>query len=214
MGRPTMVARLIAVAIGAIYSGALLLSGVSLAPPIAKALSFLPLLVAAVLWLWDAWLWRVPILHAALHRPRIDGLWRVTYTPTANSRIPEGGSRGPIPGYVVIRQTFWSISICSFTAQSASDSKAFFWERQNGETESLTYTYENRPRESEIDRSIRHFGTTCLRPTTRIPRFLHGMYFTDRYTKGDIDAELLDRRTGFGSFAEADAFAIERARVR
>ncbi|WP_456080961.1 Cap15 family cyclic dinucleotide receptor domain-containing protein [Microterricola pindariensis] len=164
----------------------------------------LPLLAAVLLWLWDAWLWRLPGLQSAAHRPRLDGLWRVTYHPTADSHIPEGGSRGPITGYFVIRQSFWFVTVRSYTKQSTSDSRSFYWDlRPGNDVSTLTFTYENSPKESETHRSMRHFGTSQLDPTSLQPKEIVGRYFTDRYTKGDLSAELISRTTGHASFESA-----------
>ncbi len=93
-------------------------------------------------------------------RTRIDGLWRVELVPTDESHIPAGGNRGPIPGFLVISQSYWSVYVRQFTVESASRSRAFFWEHPDGaEAETLTFVYENVPQQQYQHRSQRHLGT-------------------------------------------------------
>jgi hypothetical protein len=205
VARPTALVRLVVLACTGVYTVLLLVSGAELTTVASRIVALLPFISGAAVLLWDAWLWRIPGLHQLTHRPSIRGLWRVTLTPTAESQIPPGGNRGPIVAYFVIRQTFWSLSVRSLTKESTSDSQAFFWNlRQNTDVSTLTYTFENTPKMSESSRSPRSLGTSRLDPTSMSPTEMVGDYFTDRYTKGDITAELVDRSRGHASFAAAD----------
>jgi hypothetical protein len=165
---------------------------------------WLPLAAAILLALWDLVLWRLPLIQDLTHRPRIDGLWTVTVQPTKDSLIPDGGNRGPISGYVVISQTFWSVYVRQLTAESKSSSRAFFWEdRGDADVEPLRFLFENEPDLQLENRSRRHRGSCAFNPASLTPQQMSGVYFTDRYTKGTMALRLIDRTKGYDSFAEA-----------
>ena len=204
MARPTAVVRFTTIAVGAIYTVAIALSGVSLDTWLKKALAYLPLVAGLALAAWDIYLWRLPHVHRFLRRPRLDGTWVVTLHPTNESHIPEGGNRGPIPAYMVVKQTYWDLAVRQYTAESTSDLRAHFWVRAGGNShDMLVFTYENVPKHEVQHRSVRHYGTCQLDPTVRIPTEITGVYFTDRYTKGDMSLRLHDRSTGHASFEAA-----------
>lgn len=208
MQRPVAVVRLSLLGAGLVYSLLLYLSGVELDSWTKRLLAFLPALGAGLLTLWDVWLWHLPGVKNLVRRPRLDGLWQVTLIPTDDSHIPEGGNRGPIAAFLVINQSYWSIHLRQYTAESASRSRAFFWEQLNGaDTERLAFIYENDPKQSQQHRSMKHLGSCILDSTNRRPRTMSGVYFTDRYTKGDMEIQLIDRTKGHGCFDEAERHA-------
>lgn len=201
MSRPTTAVRTTAILVGAAYTAAIYLSGVHLDTGAKKVLAYVPLGASLLLAIWDVALWRVPIVHRFLSRPRLDGTWVATLMPTDESHIPEGGKRGPIPAYVIITQTYWGLGIRQYTEESKSDLKAHFWvpASSNG-PDTLVFTYENLPKQKVQHRSGRHYGTCQLDPTVRDPEEMTGYYFTDRYTKGDMTLRRFDRSTGHASF--------------
>jgi hypothetical protein len=202
--KPTTAVRYAILAVGIVYSSVLYVSGVHLDSWFKYGLALLPALGAIVLAIWDGWAWRQPTVGWLTHRPRIDGLWQVELTPTKESHIPPDGNRGPIPGFLVVKQSYWSIHLRQFTAESVSRSRAFFWEHSDGaEAETLTFVYENVPHEQHQHRSNRHLGTCSLDTASRTPKTITGVYFTDRYTKGDMRLTLVDRTTGYSSYEEA-----------
>ena len=208
MHRPTVIVRYTILAVGVVYSVLLFVASVHLDTWYKYVIAALPAVGSIALAIWDGWAWRQPWLTRLTHRPRLDGLWQVTLTPTAESHIPEGGNRGPIPGFLVVRQSYWSIHLRQFTAESASRSRTFFWELPDGaEAETLTFVYENVPQQQFEQRSNRHFGTCGLDIGSLRPRAISGAYFTDRYTKGDMHLTLIDRSKSYGSFDEAKSRA-------
>jgi len=203
--RPVVVVRLSILSAGLVYSLLLYLSGVELNSWTKRILTLLPAFGAGFLALWDVWLWRLPGVKNLVRRPRLDGLWQVTLTPTDDSHIPQGGNRGPIAAFLIISQSYWSIHVRQYTAESISRSRAFFWEQPNGaDTERLTFIYDNDPKQSQRHRSTWHLGSCILDPANRRPLTMSGVYFTDRYTKGDMEILLIDRTKGYGSFGEAE----------
>src|SRR2546425_11194340 len=62
---------------------------------------------------FDKWLWRVPLVNRWFaKRPVLVGTWRVLVTPTGGSSIVT---------YMVVRQTFSSLSMRLLTGESQSD---------------------------------------------------------------------------------------------
>lgn len=211
MKRPGQVVRITAAGVGLAYGLVLYLTGVRIDADVRRGLAYLPALATLLLILWDLWVWRWPLVWRASSRPRLDGLWAVTLHPTAESLIPEGGNRGPIPAYLVVKQTYWTIALLLFTGESSSVSRSFFWDGAHGTgTEWLTFVYDNTPSQRHQHRSGRHLGTCSLRPGNRRPVEIEGMYFTDRYTQGDMKLTFVSRDINVGSFNEA---ARKRAEV-
>lgn len=204
MNRPGQIVRIIAVGVGLAYSLVLYLTGVRIDADVRRGLAYLPTLATFLLTAWDLWVWRWPLVWRAAARPRLDGLWAVTLHPTAESHIPKDGNRGPIPAYLVVKQTYWTIAVRLFTEESASVSRSFFWDGSHGTgTEWLTFVYENTPMQRHQNRSKRHLGTCSFRPGNRRPVEIEGTYFTDRYTQGDMSLTFVSRDTDAGSYDEA-----------
>lgn len=204
MKRPGQIVRITAVGVGLAYGLVLYLSGVRIDADVRRGLAYFPALATFLLIMWDLWVWHWPLIWRASSRPRLDGLWAVTLHPTAESRIPEDGNRGPISAYLVIKQTYWTIALRLFTAESSSISRSFFWDGVHGTgTEWLTFIYDNAPMQRHQNRSTRHLGACSLRPGNRQPVEMEGMYFTDRYTQGDMSLTFVSRKTDAGSFDEA-----------
>lgn len=202
MARPATVVRLTATLAGTTYAAALYASGVHVQAGARQALGYLPTAVVFLVALWDVWLWRLPLVQRLGKRPWIAGTWSANLMPTAASVIPAGGDRGPIEAYVIITQTFWSIGVRQYTAESRSDSHASIWaETLDGSHLTLIFNYVNRPRQEFEKRSRPHLGTAALDVVGLRPPAMAGDYFTDRYTKGDLTLRLVDRTTDYADFA-------------
>ena len=80
--------RIVVLTVGLAYTAILALSGIRLDSTTKLIIGWLPAAASIVLLVWDLWGWRLPLLNKLTHRPRIDGLWEVTLTPTAESVIP------------------------------------------------------------------------------------------------------------------------------
>lgn len=206
--RPAALVRTTVLVVGVIYSWVLLATGKDAAALFRYLTSGLPALASGLLLAWDLWLWRQPGIRRFAHRPHIEGLWKGTIQPTAESVIPPGGNRGPIPIILVVRQSFWSLHIRLYTSESASDSRAVFWNRHPGASvDQMSFLYDNLPRPSERARSTAHRGSCTFDTQSFQPQQIRGDYFTDRYTQGQIILQLVDRSSGYGSFDEAEAHA-------
>lgn len=211
MGRPTALVRTITLIVSGIYSIVLFSLGFELPGAWRFVVSFLPTVAVLGVVVWDLWLWRLTGVQRLVRRPDLRGLWRVTLTPHADSHIPDGGNRGPIAGFLEIQQSFWAIHLRMYTEQSSSKSTATTWmPAYESSVDNLTFTYDNTPKMSESHRSMRSAGACNLLPTSLQPEEVEGTYFTDRYTKGDMLLDFIDRKTGFSTFAAATKFADEK----
>ena len=205
MDRPNRAVRFTIITTTFSYSVLLWISDVKLDSVAKQIGSLLPALGSAAACLWDLVLWRQFAFRILHRRPRLDGLWAVSLTPTKASVIPDGGNTGPINAFLVISQSFWSIHVRLLTAESTSDSRTFTWARfGRSDVESLSFLYGNRPTAAQQPRSPAHSGACTLQSGKRVPASVTGSYFTDRYTKGDITGSLIDRSRGYVSFQEAN----------
>lgn len=211
MGRPTALARTIALVISGIYSIVLFKLDFELPGWWRLVVSFLPTAVVLGVVAWDLWLWRLPGVQRFVRRPDLRGLWRVTLTPHPDSAIPDGGNRGPISAFIEVKQSFWTIYLRLYSEQSSSKTTATTWlPTYETSVDSLTFTYDNLPKISESHRSMRSTGACNLMPTTLKPREIEGSYFTDRFTKGDMVLSLVDRTSGYSSFPAAAKYVEEK----
>ncbi|PPF83784.1 hypothetical protein C5E07_09835 [Pseudoclavibacter sp. RFBJ3] len=205
--------RIVTLVISAIYSVVLFILGYDLPVWWRSVVSFLPTLTVAGVVLWDLWFWCIPGVQKIVRRPDLRGLWRVTLTPHPNSHIPGSGNRGPIAAFLEVKQSFWAVHLRLYTDQSASKSTATTWlPAHESSVDNLTFTYDNTPKMSESHRSMRSAGACNLHPTSLKPEEVEGTYFTDRFTKGDMVLTLVDRTSGYPSFAAATKYADEADR--
>lgn len=156
------------------------LSGV--ARPLGAAVSAASLFVVA----FDAYLWRAPGVRLFVALPYIGGTWRGTLTsqwidPDTETGIP------PDPDvYLVVRQTYWSVSARLFTRESKSHT---ILARVDGDAHGvfgLYALYRNTPRASVRQRSPIHHGALMLDISGTPPNCLEGFYWTDRRTMGEV----------------------------
>lgn len=199
--------RIVAVCVSVAWGAVLHLSGVAIGGSAQRLLAYLPSVVVLLTVAFDLWVWRWPGVHIFVARPRVDGTWRTTVRPHEMSQIPSNGDRGPISSAVVIEQTFWTITVRLLTAESSSMSELASMRAHGDSREQflLTYTYRNEPRQQHRPRSSPHRGACELTVVGRAPTALSGTYWTDRFTVGDIDLELVDRRKGRRSLADISA---------
>lgn len=172
--------------------------------PIGAASSVASLLVLA----FDHFLWRLPRVGRKLSkRPDLRGTWRGRLA--SNWENPETGQRiDPDPEvYLVVRQTFWSVTANLITKESKSCSTTATLEDDGCGQYQFVAQYRNTPRASVRERSEVHHGSFKLdiggEPVDR----LEGYYWTDRNTMGELE---FDRRSGkaVDSFTHAQALGL------
>jgi SMODS-associating 2TM, beta-strand rich effector domain len=142
---------------------------------------------AALVWLVDNVLWRVPILGRLITaRPDLRGTWagelRSTWTDPETSSEREADPHV----YLVVRQRYWSIGAELLTRESSSEPVSAELTRSDEGSFRLTLTYRNTPRAAVRERSEMHLGTVVLKISGSPPHGLEGNYFTDRCTTGEL----------------------------
>ena len=151
--------------------------------------------------LWEHWLWRLPLVQRIAPVPRcIEGTWAGTLTSLwidpATARCPDEKRV-----FLVARQTASRVTVVLLTEESTSRSSIARLSRDDVGL-SLAYMYSNRPESRVAHRSTMHNGSAFVEisgsPATR----MRGRYWTDRYTRGELD--LPERRMrAAASFREA-----------
>ena len=136
---------------------------------------------------FDLWLWRFPVLQGwFVKRPNIRGTWRATLRSTWVDPS-SGESIEQIEGFMVIRQTFSSLSLRLLTSESSSELIGAEINRFSDGTMRIAGIYRNEPRQLLRQRSPIHYGAILLDIEGRPPTCLRGHYWTDRNTAGEIE---------------------------
>jgi hypothetical protein len=186
-----------------VWAVMLLVQGVTLKASYLQPYSFVVGVVILLLFLFERWLWRIPFVARLLRCPVLRGTWRgqlqSNWTdPSTAQGIP------PIDSFLVVSQTYSTISLRFMTKESSSRSLVASLETPRDDVVRLVSTYQNIPGLLIQDRSRIHHGALMLEvhgnPTNR----LTGSYWTDRGTKGEVS---LDSRSPkvYTSFDEATA---------
>ena len=154
---------------------------------------------------FDLWLWKLPLLHGwFVKRPVIDGIWKATIT--SNWTDPATGKLiSPLEGYMVVRQTFSTLSMRLLTAESASELVGTEIVCSTDGAYCVSGVYRNEPRFQVRDRSAIHYGALWLKIIEEPDQQILGHYWTDRQTAGEI--ELADRqKKRFQTFRSAHEY--------
>jgi hypothetical protein len=173
----------------------LLLQGVPVSPswfqPFSKVVGALMLLLTA----FDLWLWRLSFLQGWLvKRPVLTGTWRADIR--SNWIYPQTGEQiKSRTGFMVIRQTFSTLTLCQITHESRSELLGAEISRGTDGTYRVFGVYRNEPRFAVRDRSAIHYGALQLRVAGSPPERIEGHYWTDRDTAGELS--LSDRKRGY-----------------
>lgn len=154
---------------------------------------------------FDLWLWKLPVLHGwFVKRPVIDGVWKVLinsnwHDPATGAGIP------PVEAYMVVRQTFSTLSMRLLTAESSSELVGAEIVCSVDGFHCVSGVYRNEPRFQVRDRSAIHYGGVWLKIIEEPAKEILGHYWTDRQTAGEI---LLTDRQGkkFQTFQSAQAY--------
>lgn len=93
---------------------------------------------------------------------------------------------------IEIEQTFFKVTVKLGNKESFSSSVTATIETINNE-KLLVYTYLNMPRAEIQDRSAIHYGTAMLKVDN--PKYLIGIYYTSRLSRGSMNFEAIDKGT-------------------
>jgi SMODS-associating 2TM, beta-strand rich effector domain len=190
--------------VGAVYLISYLIRGLptgELFAPIGAAGAVASLCVLA----FDHFLWRIPKLGFLISkRPDIRGTWRGRLD--SDWVDPEtGDGKSDVDVYLVVRQTFWTVTANLITKESKSCSTTATIEDDGCGQYQFIAQYRNTPRASVRDRSEVHHGSFKLDIAGRPPDRLDGYYWTDRKTRGEL---VLDARFSDAADSYAHATAL------
>jgi hypothetical protein len=157
-------------------------------------------IVLGIVFLFEFWLWRIPLLEGWLvKRPSIAGTWRVTLQ--SNWVDPETGKQiGPIEGYMVVRQSFSTLTMRQLTAESSSELLGTEIVCSADGLYCVSGVYRNEPNYDVRNRSQIHYGALWLR-IEDAHSSVSGHYWTDRNSAGTL--KLTGRRLGAKKSFEA-----------
>lgn len=178
----TRVQAIIAIA-AAVWIGLLFLHGVPLSLSYLLPYSLVVNVVLVVMYVFNKWLWRLPLLSTLFNRPVLAGTWKGELRSTWKDQHT-GAAGEPVLAFLVVRQTYESLSIQVVTAESESESlNAVVQGNRDGVPEVVTI-YRANPKLLLRARSPIHYGAMRLRVHRNPALRLEGEYWTDRDTKG------------------------------
>lgn len=188
----------------AVWAMVLLVTGQKLTSDLLRPLSTVTSTVVLLSIAFELWLWKLPFLHGWLvKRPVIEGTWRAELR--SNWKDASGAIISPIEGYVVIRQTFLNLSLRLLTKESSSYLVGTEIVCSVDSQYCVSGVYRNEPRYQERDHSEIHYGAVWLQVIDTATKMLHGHYWTDRNTAGEM--RLTDRRKPkFQDFISAQSY--------
>ena len=159
---------------------------------------------------FDLWLWKIPLLHGwFVKRPVIDGTWKVEIR--SNWKNPATGKDiAPVEGYMVVRQTFSTLSLRLLTEESSSELVGTEIVCSADGLYCVSGVYRNEPRFQVRDRSEIHYGAVWLRIVDEPVKQVLGHYWTDRETAGEMDL-LTRQKKRFQTFESAKAHYTQLA---
>lgn len=184
VARRGLVQAAIAIAV-AVWAVMLLIQGVDLSFSDLRPYSIAVAVVLLSFLAFDRWCWRIPPLPRLLRRPVLAGTWKGELR--SNWVNPTSGEKlAPIPAFLLVHQTYETITLRMFTAESSSTSQtAEINTSPDGVAEVIT-TYHNVPKLHLQERSRVHYGAMRLDVHGDPPSRLQGAYWTDQGTKGEV----------------------------
>ena len=169
------------------WSIALFIAGVQVPGALSKSLAASPTVIVACFWIFDHLLWRQRPLRRLAQMPNLRGTWKGTLV---SHRANDDGVvvvHPPIPVFLTVDQTYTSVSIRLFSAESSSRSFATAVQKGAGQEFTLYYHYSNKAKMPFRRWSPIHDGASRIDIAGTRPAHLAGEYWTDRHTQGTYE---------------------------
>ena len=169
-----------------LWGGLLVLDGVKVQVAWLRPFSAVVGVVLLILLAFDLWAWRLRILRGwFVPRPNLRGTWRVELT--SDWKEPESDNPvGAITAFLVIRQTFSTLSVRMLTKESSSEVVAAEINKGADGTYRVAAVYRNEPMISIRERSPIHYGGMLVNVHGDPVEELAGHYWTDRQSRGAL----------------------------
>jgi hypothetical protein len=190
--------------------GTLYLQGHSVIKPSLNAYSWIATTITAVLVAWNKWLWRIKLLYPLSKMPDVRGTWKAELS--SFWKDPKTGqARGKIDVYLVFRQSFSSLDIRLFSAESCSVSLSANVVTDGEGVHTIATTYRNEPSLAHLAHSpISHGGMLLSIRGEKDVKQIDGKYWTDRQSMGEI--RMTERSPKIASgFDEASSLVFKEA---
>jgi len=177
---------------------------------ILRAIASTPPLVSLVVFLFCRFAWKMPWIARLMGKPIVFGLWKGTLF--SNYDCEEGEYR-EIPIYFVIRQSYLTVSIVSYTANQEGESTLeSLTQHERTERKQLRYVYELRTPYQSTSDLVRGTGELTL---TGEAANLRGSYWTDTPTHGELTLQRVTHDCdGVDSFEDAVRRAGEASKTK
>jgi len=173
----------------------LILTGIQVTSDFFKPFSLVVGIVGIILFLFDKWLWKLPIIHAIfVPFSDVSGTWKgqiISSWKDEKTRNPIE----PIDAFLVIYQTYSFINIRMITKESKSDLLSGNIIQNPAGPEKIAGVYNNIPNLLVREKSPIHFGGLLLEIHTGDNTTLNGEYWTDRGTKGTLHFDKSMKKT-------------------
>jgi SMODS-associating 2TM, beta-strand rich effector domain len=186
------------------WSVALLILGVKVPGTASKVLGILPIAIVLLFASFDNWLWRLGPVKRLIKQPDLNGTWKGTLTSYRADGTGQEAAHAPIPIFLVIRQSYLSLSITLLSQESRSRSLTGLVQVNHPDDFTVYYHYTNVPGLAHRDRSPVHDGSARLDVAGVSPSSLDGEYWTDRRTRGTFTVYRAGKKR-YGTYAEAAA---------
>jgi len=152
-------------------------------------------ILVIVLFLFDKWLWKFPIIHSFfVPFSDVSGTWNGQIISSWKDE-KTGNPIEPIDAFLVIYQTYSFINIRMITKESKSDLLSGNIIQNPAGPEKIAGVYNNIPNLLVREKSPIHFGGLLLEIHTGDNTVLNGEYWTDRGTKGTLHFDKRMKKT-------------------
>lgn len=144
-------------------------------------------ITTALVYLFNVWVWRW-LPETLTGRPDLRGTWKGKLDYRWANPDDKNDIKNTVdPVYVVVKQTFLSVKICAFTAESESHSLCAAIALLDTGAWELSYTYDNTPDRRLRNQSPRHRGAVELKINRLNDTYsIQGEYWTDRWSQGQM----------------------------
>lgn len=178
----------------AIWTVLLILSGESVSVQWLRLLPTLSTISFIIIYIFNKWIWKIPFLYPyIISTPNLQGTWKGYIksswaNPDTDETIPQ------IEAYLAITQTFSSIQARLMTTESSSDLiiGKLYQNTQEMSVISIVGIYHNTSKILRRESNPMHYGSIIIQVQGNSDFTLEGEYWTDRFTKGEI--QFTDRK--------------------